>query len=164
VPEPGRTVDAGVLRRAAAGMLPDYMVPAAVVVLDRLPVTANGKLDRAALPGPRFTAARGRAPASAAEAAWCGLFAEVLGLDRVGPEDSFFDLGGDSIVSIQLVVRARWAGLAVTLRQVFWSKTPAALAALTGAEASTRSGRIPAPLTWLRPPPQASDPKVGHVD
>jgi len=120
------------LRAWLAGRLPDYLVPAAVVVLDELPVTVNGKLDRAALPAPDFGAGQGRESANAAEDVWCVLFAQVLGLDRAGPEDSFLDLGGDSITSLLLVARARQAGLAVSVREVFQFLTPAALAAAAG--------------------------------
>jgi amino acid adenylation domain-containing protein/non-ribosomal peptide synthase protein (TIGR01720 family) len=130
VPAGGGAADEAGLRQHAAGALPEYMVPAAVVSLDSLPVTVNGKLDHAALPAPDFAGLAGqRAPATAAEELWCGLFAQVLGLDRVGAGDSFFTLGGDSIMSMQLVARARRAGLVVTPRQVFEHKTPAALAA-----------------------------------
>jgi amino acid adenylation domain-containing protein/non-ribosomal peptide synthase protein (TIGR01720 family) len=129
--------DAAVLRGHAAGVLPDYMVPAAVVVLDALPVTVNGKLDRAALPAPEFTAAAGRAPETAAEELLCALFARVLGIDRAGPDDSFFELGGDSIMSMQLVAAVRRAGLVITPRLVFVHKTPAALAAVAGQAAAT---------------------------
>ena len=129
VPAGDAVVDQAVLRQRVAAVLPDYMVPAAVVSLGALPVTVNGKLDRAALPAPGFfAAAGGRAPATAAEELCCGLFAQVLGLDRAGPEDSFFELGGDSILSMQLVAAARRAGLVITPRLVFVHKTPAALA------------------------------------
>ncbi|MEU7260748.1 non-ribosomal peptide synthetase [Streptomyces rimosus] len=125
----GTAVDGEAVRDHVAGLLPDYLVPAAVVVLDALPVTANGKVDRAALPAPDFAArAGGRAPRNAAEETLCALFAEVLGLDRVGVEDSFFELGGDSIMSLQLVSRARRAGIVVTPWQVFEEKTPERLA------------------------------------
>ncbi|WP_306338911.1 phosphopantetheine-binding protein, partial [Streptomyces sp. KL118A] len=84
------------------------MVPVAVVVLDALPLTVNGKVDRAALPVPDFAGrARGREPRTEVERVLCGLFAEVLGLERVGVEDGFFELGGDSISSMQLASRAR---------------------------------------------------------
>ncbi|WP_455678742.1 amino acid adenylation domain-containing protein, partial [Streptomyces atratus] len=118
-------------RAELARALPEYMVPAAFVTLDALPLTPNGKLDRKALPAPDFTeVSTGRAAATAREELLCGLFAELLGLPMVGADDSFFDLGGDSIVSIQLVSRARKAGLLITPREVFEHKTVAALAAV----------------------------------
>ncbi|MFE5598186.1 condensation domain-containing protein [Streptomyces coelicoflavus] len=117
------------LRGHLRDVLPDYMVPSAVVVLDSLPVNANGKLDRRALPAPDFQGqVTGRAPRTAHEELLCGVFAEVLGLPAVGIDDSFFDLGGDSISSIQLVSRARRAGLAISPREVFRHKTVLALA------------------------------------
>jgi mycobactin peptide synthetase MbtF len=132
VPAAGQeTVDAGGLRQHAARHLPEYMVPAAVVALPELPVTANGKLDRAALPAPDFAALAGRQePRGPVEEVVCGLFAELLELEQVGASDSFFDLGGDSISSIQLVARARQAGVVFTPRDVFERKTPTGLAAV----------------------------------
>ncbi|WP_306338199.1 amino acid adenylation domain-containing protein, partial [Streptomyces sp. KL118A] len=109
--------------------LPEYMVPTAFVPLERLPLTPNGKVDRAALPAPDFAGrVTGRAPRTATERTLCELFAEVLGLERVGVGDSFFELGGDSIMSMQLASRARRAGLLLTSRQVFEEKTPERLA------------------------------------
>ena len=120
---------AEVLREYLAGRLPEYMVPAAIVALDGLPTTVNGKLDTSALPAPQFSGAPGgRGPATAAEEVLCGLFAELLRTDRVGAEDGFFDLGGDSIMSMQLVARARAAGLVFSPRDVFTAQTPAGLA------------------------------------
>ncbi|MEV0124376.1 amino acid adenylation domain-containing protein [Streptomyces sp. NPDC050703] len=135
VPVPERPdVDGRELRAHLADRLPEYMVPAAVVVLDALPLTVNGKLDRGALPAPDFAArVTGRAPRTGTERVLCGLFADVLGLERVGAEDGFFELGGDSISSMQLAARAREAGLVLTPRQVFEEKTPERLARVVAA-------------------------------
>ncbi|MGH3564524.1 MAG: amino acid adenylation domain-containing protein [Pseudonocardia sp.] len=119
------------LREHLTQRLPEYMVPAALVVLDRLPLTVNGKLDVKALPVPDLSPATpSRAPRSPREQVLCELFAEVLGLDRVGAEDDFFTLGGDSIISIQLVSRARKAGVVISPRDVFERRTVAAVAAV----------------------------------
>ncbi|MDL4819441.1 non-ribosomal peptide synthetase [Actinomadura opuntiae] len=123
--------DPAELRAFTGRDLPDYMVPAAVVELDAIPLTANGKLDRKALPAPDFSAkASSRAPRTAEEETLAGLFAEVLGLERVGVDDGFFDLGGDSIIAIQLVSRARQSGLVITPRDVFQHQTVEDLAAV----------------------------------
>ncbi|MGA5817950.1 amino acid adenylation domain-containing protein [Kitasatospora sp. NPDC094028] len=127
----GAVLDPAELRAGVGESLPDYMVPSAVVVLDAFPVTPNGKLDRKALPAPDLsTMTTGTAARDGREEVLCGLFAGLLGLEGVGVHDSFFDLGGDSIVSIQLVSRARKAGLVITPRQVFEHRTVAALAAV----------------------------------
>ncbi|MGW4446749.1 non-ribosomal peptide synthase/polyketide synthase [Streptomyces sp. NPDC004682] len=127
---PGGDAEPGDLRAHLAARLPQYMVPAAVVVLDQLPLLSNGKLNRAALPAPRLTGAPGRAPANDTERLLRDLFAEVLGLpeDTVGADDDFLALGGDSIVAMHLVARARTAGLRITPRQVFRLRTVAELA------------------------------------
>ncbi|MGN9906763.1 amino acid adenylation domain-containing protein [Phytohabitans sp. LJ34] len=146
------------LRRHAARALPDHMVPAAIVPLERLPLLPNGKLDRAALPAPDYAAAgTGRAPSTDRERLLCRVFAEVLGVAEVGVDDDFFALGGDSIISIQLVSRARAAGLAIRPRDLFRHRTVAALAPLataTAVAAGTGDGPAELPLTpvmhWLR--------------
>ncbi|MDI6099253.1 amino acid adenylation domain-containing protein [Actinoplanes sp. NEAU-A12] len=125
----GSMVDGAALREHVAATLPDYMVPAAVVALAEMPLTPAGKLDRRALPAPEYGTGTGRTPATAREELLAGLYAEVLGVPRVGVDESFFDLGGDSIVSIQLVSRARKAGLWFSPRDVFVHRTVAALAA-----------------------------------
>ncbi|MDB1086990.1 amino acid adenylation domain-containing protein [Streptomyces sp. ACA25] len=136
VPVDGRTGegDASVpvpdLRRFVAERLPDYMVPAQLVVLDRLPLTANGKLDRAALPEPEFTDAAYRAPRSEAERVLAEVYADVLDTQQAGIDDDFFASGGDSIRSIQVVARAKSRGVAVTTREVFEHRTVARLAEL----------------------------------
>ncbi|WP_316250510.1 non-ribosomal peptide synthetase [Tsukamurella columbiensis] len=121
------------VRAYTARRLPAHMVPARVLVLDALPLTANGKVDRAALPAPDVSdEARYRAPGTSAEEVLAGVFAEVLGVEKVGVDDSFFELGGDSITSIQLVGRARAAGLTLTAHDVFAHRTVAGLAAVAG--------------------------------
>jgi non-ribosomal peptide synthase protein (TIGR01720 family) len=145
-------VEPAALRSALAATLPDYLVPAAFVRLPVLPLTRNGKLDRTALPAPDYGAgSTGRAPRTDAEELLCGLFAEVLGLEEVGADDEFFTLGGDSIMSIQLVSRARRAGLVLSVRDIFAHRTPAALALVATAdehtEAETEDGLGVVPLT-----------------
>ncbi len=127
------SVDPATVRGVLGDRLPTYMVPAAVVVLDALPLTVNGKLDTKALPAPEYQDAdHYRAPADAVEEILSGIYAEVLGVERVGVDDSFFDLGGDSILSMQVVARARAAGLTCRPRDVFVEQTVARLASVVG--------------------------------
>jgi nonribosomal peptide synthetase CepB len=137
----GAEVDPGQVRRYAAEWLPEYLQPAAYLVLETLPLTSNGKVDRAGLPAPERESAAGRAPATPTEEQLCNLFAEVLALDTVNPDASFFELGGDSITSMVLVTRARRAGLVLTTRNVFEHRTPAELAGIAGHAAAPVSER-----------------------
>ncbi|GGL59747.1 hypothetical protein GCM10014719_71300 [Planomonospora parontospora subsp. antibiotica] len=136
-----------VVRGFAAERLPEYMVPSVVVVLEALPLTGNGKLDRAALPVPRAAGSgvepdgepgpgsgSGEGPASVREAVLAGVFAEVLGVESVGAGEGFFDLGGDSILAIRLVARAREAGVVFSPREVFRHQSVRALAAVATEE------------------------------
>ena len=123
------TADPGEARSALAERLPAYMVPAAVVVLEALPLTVNGKLDKRALPAPEYRGigAEYRAPATPVEEILAGIYAQVLGVERVGVDDSFFDLGGDSILSMQVVARSRAAGVMCRPRDIFVEQTVAAV-------------------------------------
>ncbi len=133
----GSGLDVAAVREGVRGRLPQYMVPSVVVVLDGLPLTVNGKLDRGALPVPDVSGmVSGRGPRTGREEVLCGLFAQVLGLAEVGIDDSFFALGGDSISSIQLVSRARSAGVELSPRLVFEHQTVAALAVVAGESAA----------------------------
>ena len=150
VPEPGAAPDPAALRAELAEALPDYAVPAVLVELDALPLSPNGKVDRAALPAPAAPATDDSAPLEGVGAALATLFAEVLRLDAPpGAHDSFFALGGDSISSIQLVSRARQAGYALSARQIFENPTPVGLAAVTGSSDSTtaQNDQGPEPAT-----------------
>ncbi|MFC7615016.1 phosphopantetheine-binding protein [Actinokineospora soli] len=122
-------LDPAALRRATAAALPEHMVPAAVVPLERLPLTRSGKLDRAALPDPDFTPAAHVPPETDAERELARIWSEVLGVPRVGAEDSFFDLGGDSILSLHVTARANAAfAVDLTPRDVLTARTVRALA------------------------------------
>ena len=125
---PGAGIDRAALRRAAEARLPESMVPSSFVALPRLPLTPAGKLDRRALPAPKREAAAYRPPRGPVEETLCALFAEVLKLERVGIDDNFFILGGDSIMAIQLVTRARRAGLELEPRDIFRHPAVEALA------------------------------------
>ncbi|MGK6309829.1 amino acid adenylation domain-containing protein, partial [Variovorax sp. DT-64] len=115
----GRTLDAAALQAQLGRVLADYMVPGAIMVLEALPLNPNGKLERQALPAPAFGSADYEAPQGAMEENLAQVWAEVLGVPRVGRGDSFFALGGDSILSLKMMARARERGCPLVLRQLF---------------------------------------------
>ncbi|HWW77506.1 MAG TPA: amino acid adenylation domain-containing protein, partial [Pyrinomonadaceae bacterium] len=122
---------AGAYREALAGRLPDYMVPSHFVLLDELPLTPNGKVDRKALPAPDAGQAHAQlyvAPRNATEEAICEVWREVLRRERVGVEDNFFSLGGDSILSIRVVSMLKARGLSIEIKDIFQHQTVALLA------------------------------------
>lgn len=150
VPRAGASVDPDAARRRLRELLPEYMVPAAILVLDAFPLQPNGKVDRNALPDPGAAVSMNvRPPTTEDEAALCDAFAETLGVDTIGVHDSFFALGGDSILALRLVSRARSAGLVLTPRQVFETPTVAELAEAASrdvpADADDGTGALPAP-------------------
>ncbi|MBV8992366.1 MAG: AMP-binding protein, partial [Pseudonocardiales bacterium] len=130
VPAMGEVVESSQLRGHLMGVLPDYMVPAVFVMLDELPLTANGKLDRQALPAPESDVGGVGyvAPRTSIERVLADIWAQVLRVDQVGVEDNFFELGGDSILSIQVVSRARQGGLWLTTKDIFLHQTITELA------------------------------------
>ena len=133
VPMPGREASAEALRLALAEQLPDYMVPAAIMALERMPLTANGKLDRRALPDPTWSGGVYREPGTPMETQLCALFAEVLGLERVGIDDNFFASGGHSLLATRLASRLRdQFQIDLPLKALFEHPTVAGIAVLLG--------------------------------
>ncbi|WP_167355059.1 non-ribosomal peptide synthetase [Nocardia africana] len=130
------TANPAEIRTQLAEHLPTYMIPAAIMTVPALPLTVNGKLDTRALPAPEYTSSGYRAPTTPTEEILTTIYARTLGLDRVGIDDSFFDLGGDSISSMQVVARARTAGLALKPRDIFVEQTVARLAQVAEAAGS----------------------------
>nr|UXE44290.1 linear gramicidin synthase subunit B [uncultured bacterium] len=157
VPSNG-ALSASELREHLKQSLPEYMVPSAFVVLEALPLSPNGKVDRKALPAPDGSRpeleSAYEAPRTATEKALAEIWTEVLRVERVGIHDNFFELGGDSILSIQIIARANQAGLRLTPRQVFQHQTIAGLATVagTGAAAAGEQGSVSGatPLTPIQ--------------
>ncbi|ELB87967.1 non-ribosomal peptide synthetase, partial [Rhodococcus wratislaviensis IFP 2016] len=156
VPEPGHDLDTTRLRECMAASLPAYMIPAALMVVDEFPLNTSGKLDRQALPAPEFggSASEYVAPRTSVEANLAEIFAEVLGLDRIGLRDNFFDVGGNSLVATRVTSRIRAElGAPLALRDLFDAPTVGALAERIEGTVPTapraplvaapRAGRIP---------------------
>ncbi|AQA26187.1 D-alanine--poly(phosphoribitol) ligase, subunit 1 [Rhodococcus sp. MTM3W5.2] len=149
VPAPGEVLDAADLKVHASASLPSYMLPEAIVLLEEFPLNTSGKLDRKALPAPVFEARRFRAPSTPTELIVAGVFAEVLGIERVGIDDDFFALGGNSLIATQVAARLGQAlDTRVPVRELFDSATVEALSVRIGSHAG--SGGRPA----LRPQPR----------
>ena len=149
---------AAALRAALQRELPDYMVPAAFVVLDALPLTSNGKVDRKALPAPDIgaqVAPQYVAPRTPAEETLCRIWAEVLGIERAGIEDNFFELGGHSLLAVTLIERMRRQGLPTNVRALFANPTPAGLAAVIGS-----GGEVAVPPNLIPPGCAAITPEM----
>ncbi|MCP4397916.1 MAG: amino acid adenylation domain-containing protein [bacterium] len=152
VPNHALTPNINELRRFLSQQLPDYMVPVAFVIMDSLPLTPSGKVDRRALPAPEIASAEAEKPlelTSSTEALLAEIWGKVLGLEKIGIHDNFFDLAGDSILGIQIISRANQAGLNITPRQLFNHPTIAGLATVAGtinivqAEQGTVTGNVP---------------------
>ena len=152
------TLDTDELRQSLKGTLPDYMVPATWVELMALPLTPNGKVDRQALPAPEVNhqdwEATFVAPSTPAEETLAKIWAQTLGLETVGIHNNFFELGGDSILSIQIVARASQAGLKLTPKQVFENQTIAELASVATTQQAIEAQQGPVkglvPLTPIQ--------------
>jgi amino acid adenylation domain-containing protein/non-ribosomal peptide synthase protein (TIGR01720 family) len=149
--------DSAALREFLGRTLPDYMIPSAFVILDQLPLSANAKVDRRALPVPEAQPKPDSpyvAPSGPVEEALARLWSDVLGVERVGVHDNFFELGGDSILSIQVVSRARQAGLRLTTKELFLHQDIASLAQVVTVEQvdDDESAPVagPAPLTPIQ--------------
>ncbi|MFW3163443.1 syringopeptin non-ribosomal peptide synthetase SypA [Pseudomonas syringae pv. syringae] len=154
--EPQQTLEIETLRSHLQARLPDYMVPAAYVRLDALPLTANGKLDRKVLPAPDSQALVSRgyeAPQGEVENLLATIWAEVLKVEQVGRHDHFFELGGHSLLAVSLIERMRQAGLSADVRVLFGQPTLAALAAAVGggSEITVPENAIPDDCTRITP-------------
>ncbi|MGN9763519.1 amino acid adenylation domain-containing protein, partial [Streptomyces sp. SD31] len=162
----GPAPSAAELRDRLASVLPDYMVPAAFVTIDAVPLTTNGKLDHRALPLPdrdAFATALRVAPRTPVEERLAAVWADVLDLAEVGVEDSFFEVGGDSIRAVRLVGGLRAAGYDVEVREVFEYRTVAALAALVGGRSAAEVTAAVEPFALISDEDRSLLP-VGAVD
>ncbi|MEU0538742.1 amino acid adenylation domain-containing protein [Nocardia sp. NPDC005978] len=150
VPAPGQVVDSRALLAGVAETLPAYMIPASVVTLTEFPLNTSGKLDRKALPEPVFEAREFRAPATPVEETVAGVFADLLGLDRVGADDDFFELGGNSLIATQVAARLGAAlDIQVPVRALFEASSVSALAVRVEQHRGTGARR---PLTAVERP------------
>ncbi|MDE3330037.1 non-ribosomal peptide synthetase [Burkholderia pseudomallei] len=139
VPRAGATIDVCALRASLAAEMPEYMVPAAIVALDAMPLTPNGKLDRAALPAPIVTGTSRRAPENRIEQQVCAMFAELLDAQTLGAEDNFFELGGDSLLAMRAINKLRQTfDVELTIRDLFSAPTVAALSMRLDAQLAAR--------------------------
>ncbi len=153
VPNPEQSVSIGQLRDYLSEKLPEFMIPASFTMLDKMPLTTNGKVDRKALPVPVLNrsvlGSDFRAPRNTTEEALANIWAQVIGLERVGIHDNFFELGGDSILSIQITSKANQIGLCLTPDQLFQYPTIAQLAGIANtsptiqAEQGVVTGTLP---------------------
>ena len=155
VPQRGAQLEIGSIKAYLGEQLPEYMIPSAFVRLEALPVTSHGKIDRKKLPAPQFEAHEESAPPSTAlEEKLIAIWKEVLGIEQVGVTDNFFELGGDSILSIQIIARARQAGIQLTPRQLFENPTVRGQAGLAqvGQAIEAEQGVVtgPVPLTPIQ--------------
>ncbi|HZZ06063.1 non-ribosomal peptide synthetase [Paraburkholderia sp.] len=162
----GARLDESTLRAALTARLPDYMVPAVLLIVAALPVTANGKIDRAALralvAAPTPSVAEGDAPQGATEEALATVWKEVLKAERVGRDDNFFELGGDSILVLQVIARSRKRGLRFTPKQLFDAPTLAQLACVATSLDAAAPAVPKAHSTSAAPKAQASPSASGR--
>ncbi|WP_083874386.1 non-ribosomal peptide synthetase [Nocardia paucivorans] len=157
-PGDGHTPTPAELTAHVARLVPNYMVPQSIMLIDRVPLTPVGKLDRRALPEPVFTGAEGyRAPTTRTETLLCAAFAEALGVERVGVDDGFFELGGNSLLATKVVARLRADGIDLPVQLMFGDSTPAAIAArLDAGSADDAVNRALDPILPLRPATESS--------
>ncbi|WP_249643969.1 amino acid adenylation domain-containing protein [Nocardia sputi] len=156
----GVTLTAAELTGHLARLVPNYMVPQSIMLLDEVPLSPVGKLDRAKLPEPVFTTGEGyRAPSTPTEQALCAAFAEVLGVESVGVDDGFFELGGNSLLATKVVAHVRETGIDLPVQLMFGDATPAAIAARLDGEGATSGAAVAAmlaPVLPIRPSTAAS--------